>query len=166
MQKMEEKKQISSYLVPTQLSYNHRTTDTKLGCVNLSITYPQAIWRNTPITQSFKVSNWSPSVWICYCQFWFKNEDNILSSTLLPTLQGICGVNRVGAQPLVQRPPTELARRRVIILILLQQLITMLEVSFFAFNHRPFCLMWEQLSRGSFTFTKLNEIVFCAFGTT
>lgn len=48
--------------------------------------------------------------------------------------------------PLVQRPPTEPARHRVIILILLHWLITMLAVNF-AFNHRPYsCLIWEQAS--------------------
>lgn len=124
------------HCLATTLHDNHSTTDIKLGCFNLSITYPQAICRNTPITQSFKVSNWGPSVWICYCQLWFKNEDNMLSCNLLLTLQGICGVNRMDAQPLVQRPLTEPACRRVIILILLHWLITMLAVNF-AFNHRP-----------------------------
>lgn len=60
----------------------------------------------------------------------------MLSCSLLLTLQGICGVNRMDAQPLVQHPPTEPARHRVIILILLHWLITMLAVNF-AFNHRP-----------------------------
>lgn len=124
------------YLATTALHDNHCNTDIKLGCVNLSTTYPQAICRKTPITQSFKVSNWGPSVWICYCQFWFKDEDNMLSCSLLLTLQGICGVNRMDAQPLVQHPPTEPACHRVIILILLHWLITMLAVNF-AFNHRP-----------------------------
>lgn len=60
----------------------------------------------------------------------------MLGCSLLLTLQGMCGVNRMDAQPLVQRHPTEPARRRVIILILLHWLITMLAVNF-VFNHRP-----------------------------
>lgn len=54
------------HLSTTTLHDNHSTTDRKLACVNLSVTYPQAICRKMPITQSFKVSNWGPSVWICY----------------------------------------------------------------------------------------------------
>lgn len=124
------KSQRLRYLSTATLHDNHSTTDIKLSCVNLSTTYPQAICRKTPITQSFKVSNWGPSVWICYCQFWFKDEDNMRGCSLLLTLQGICAVNRMDAQPLVQRPPTEPARHRVIILILLHWLITMLAVHF------------------------------------
>lgn len=63
----------------------------------------------------------------------------MLGCSLLLSLQGICGANRMDAQPLVQRPPTEPARHGVIILILLRRLITMLAVNF-AFNHRPWLL--------------------------
>lgn len=87
------------YLAKSAPRDNHSATDRKLGCINLRASYPQAICSKTPITQSFKVSNWGPSVWICYCQLWFKDEDNTLHCSLLLTLQGICDVKRMDAQP-------------------------------------------------------------------
>lgn len=62
---------------------NHSTTDRKLGCVNLSVTYPQAICRKMPITQSFKVSNWGPSVWICYSDSGMKTICSAAACCLL-----------------------------------------------------------------------------------
>lgn len=146
------------YLTTTATHDNHSSTDTKLGSVNLSTPHPQAICRKTPITQSFKVSNWGPSVWICYCQFWFWDEDNMLGCSLLLTLQGIRDVNRMDAQPLVQRPPTEPACPRVIILILLHWLITMLAVIFLYLTTGLRCLMWEQPFGGSVKATAYHPI--------
>ena len=90
----------------------------------------------------------------------------MLSCRLLLTLQGIYGVNRMDAQLLVQRPPTELVCRRVIILILLHWLITMLAVNFLHLTTGRICLMWEKLSGGNVKSTVFHVMAYCAFEKT